>query len=127
LFEEFGDGMQVTMFRKVSSRAQKVSSSDEKVSSRAQKVSCADEEVGSEFGKYVPFLKDAGVTDKFIENIGKVFVICGVDTTFGQVNVQEWLACSKSKSTNVMNAMKKANIIKGVSGEGFGKYRFIQL
>ena len=127
LFEEFGDGIKVTMFRKVSSSAQKVSSSDEKVSSSAQKVSSTDEEVGSEFDKYVPLLKDAGITDKFIENIGKVFAICGVDTIFGQVNVQEWLMCSKSKSTNVMNAMKKANVIKSVSGEGFGKYQFIQL
>lgn len=124
LFEEFGDGIKVTMFRKVSSSVQKVSSDDGKVSGSAQKINSVDEKIGSTFDKYIPLLRDAEITDKFIENI---FAICGVDTIFGQVNVQEWLMCSKSKSTNVMNAMKKANIIKSVSGAGFGKYQFIEL
>lgn len=141
LFEEFGDGIKVTMFRKVSSSVQKVSSDDEKLSSSAQKLSndagklsgsaqkinSIDEKIGSTFDKYIPLLRDAEITDKFIENIEKIFAICGVDTIFGQVNVQQWLMCSKSKSTNVMNAMKKANIIKSVSGAGFGKYQFIEL
>ena len=108
------------MFRKVSSSAQKVSSDDEKVSSSAQKVS-------STFDKYVPLLKDAGITDKFIESIEMVFDTCDTSVTFGQVNVQEWLKCSKSKSTNVMKAMKTAKVIKKVSGAGFGRYQFIEL
>lgn len=120
LFEEFGDGIKVTMFRKVSSSAQKVSSA-------AQKMSSADEKVSSTFDKYVPLLKEAEITDKFIESIEKVFNLCGTDVTFGQVNVQEWLKCSKSKSTNVMKAMKTAKVIKKVSGAGFGKYQFIEL
>lgn len=49
LSEEFGDGIKVTMFKKVSNSAQEVSSSAEKVSS-------ADEKVGSTFDKYVPIL-----------------------------------------------------------------------
>lgn len=56
LFEEFGDRIKVTMFRKVSNSAQEVGSSAEKVSSGAQKVSSADEKVGSTFDKYVPIL-----------------------------------------------------------------------
>lgn len=42
LFEEFGDGIKVTLFRKVGSSAQKVSSADKKVSSGAQKMSIDD-------------------------------------------------------------------------------------
>ena len=42
LFEEFGDGIKVTMFSKVSSSAQKVSSVDGKVSGSAQKINSAD-------------------------------------------------------------------------------------
>lgn len=99
LFEEFGDGIKVTMFRKVSSA----------------------------FDKYVLILKEAEITDKFIESIEKAFNACGSDITFGQVNVQEWLKCSKSKSTNVMKAMKTEKIIKKVSGAGFGRYQFIEL
>lgn len=35
-----------------------------------------------------------------------------------------WLDCSKSKATNVMNALKQAGIIEKVKGLGPGKYRF---
>lgn len=41
LFEEFGDGIKVTMFRKVSNT----------------------------FDKYMPLFKEAEITDKFIKNI----------------------------------------------------------
>lgn len=60
LFEEFGDGIKVTIFTKVSSGAQKVSST---------------------FDKYVPLLKEAEITDKFIE---KVFIACGTDAGVGR-------------------------------------------
>lgn len=46
---------------------------------------------------------------------------------FGQVNVQEWLKCLKSRITNVMKAVKMAKIIKKVSGARFDKYQFIEL
>ena len=75
----------------------------------------------------IPLLQEAKITDKFIGSIEKVFIICGTDAIFGQVDVQEWLKCSKSKSTNVMRAMKSAKVIKAVSGAGFGKYQFIEL
>ena len=43
LFEEFGDGIKVTMFRKVGSSARKVSSADEKVGSTfAGRFSCSN-------------------------------------------------------------------------------------
>lgn len=37
---------------------------------------------------------------------------------FGQANVMAWLDCSKSKATNVMNALKQAGIIEKVKGLG---------
>ena len=127
LFEEFGDGIKVTMFRKVSSSTQKVSSTDKKISSSAQKMSSDDEKVGGTFDEYVPLLREAEITDKFIKNIERVFASCGTGVPFGQANVQEWLNCSKSKATNVMKAMKTAKIIKKVAGVGFGRYQFIEL
>lgn len=45
---------------------------------------------------------------------------------FGQANVMEWLQCSKSKATNVMNAMKAAKVIRKVTGLGVGRYKFIE-
>lgn len=99
LFEEFGDGIKVTMFRKVSNT----------------------------FDKYMPLFKEAEITDKFIKNIEQVFASCGTGIPFGQGNVQEWLSCSKSKATNVMNAMKAAKVIKKVTGYGSRRYVFIEL
>lgn len=106
LFEEFGDGFKVTIFRKVSNAPQKVSNA---------------------FEKYQPLLKEANATDVFVNNIEKVFKHCGTDTIFGQANVMEWLGCSKSKATNVMNVLKEAKVIEKVTGLGAGKYRFLKL
>lgn len=113
LFEEFGNGFKVTIFRKVSSKSEKVSS--------------VLEEVGSTFDNYLLFLKEVKTTDVFINNIEIVFNNCGVGVPFGQSNVMEWLNCSKSKATNVMNVLKMANAIKKVKGFGPGKYRFLDL
>lgn len=105
-FEEFGDGFKVTLFRKASN---------------------AQEKVSNKFDNYVPFLKAVEATDIFINNIRMVYEHCNVDTPFGQANVMEWLECSKSKATNIMNVLKTAEIIEKVKGLGPGKYKFVDL
>ena len=134
LFEEFGDGIKVTMFRKVSNTQEKVSNATknmcntlEEVSNAAEKVINNAQKVSNTFEKYMPLFREAEITDKFIKNIEQVFCACGVGVPFGQANVQEWLNCSKSKATNVMNAMKAAKVIKKVTGYGSGRYKFIEL
>lgn len=104
LFEEFGDGFKVTLFRKVSN---------------------AQEKVSNKFDDYIPLLREAKATDVFINNIRIVYENCNQDTPFGQVNVMEWLECSKSKATNIMNVLKEANVIEKVKGHGAGRYRFV--
>lgn len=120
LFEEFGDGFKVTLFRKVSNGQEKVSNAQEKVSNTQKKVS-------NKFDNYIPLLKAVQASDIFINNIRKVYEHCNAGTSFGQANVMEWLSCSKSKATNIMNVLKKANIIEKVRGIGAGKYRFVDL
>jgi predicted HTH transcriptional regulator len=133
LFEEFGDGFKVTIFRKVSNALEKVSNASEKisnvleeVSNAPEKVSNASEKVSNAFGKYIPLFEEAELTDTFINNIEQVFRKCGTGIPFGQTNVMEWLDCSKSKATNIMNAMKAAKVIKKVTGLGPGKYEFVE-
>ena len=133
LFEEFGDGFKVTIFRKVSNESEKVSNEPEKVSNEPEKVSNESEKVSNEpekvsntFEIYKALLIKAGITDKFIANINVVYDKCNIAEPFGQSNVQRWLDCSKSKATNVMNAMKKAEIICKVKGAGAGKYKFVE-
>lgn len=133
LFEEFGDGIKVTMFRKVSNTQEKVSNATKnmcntlkEVSNAAEKVINNAQKVSNTFEKYMPLFREAEITDKFIKNIEQVFCACGTGVPFGQANVQEWLSCSKSKATNVMNAMKAAKVIKKVTGYGSGRYEFIE-
>ena len=134
LFEEFGDGIKVIMFRKVSSNQEKVgnivkniSNALEEVGNTAEKVINEGKKVSNTFDKYMPLFREAELTDKFIKNIEQVFASCGTGVPFGQANVQEWLNCSKSKATNVMNAMKAARVIRKVTGYGPGRYEFIEL
>lgn len=127
LFEEFGDGFKVTIFRKVSNGSEKVSNGPEKVSNGLAKVSNGPEKVSNEFEKYIPIFEEAEVTETFINNIEQVFGQCGTGVPFGQTNVMEWLNCSKSKATNIMNAMKAAKVIKKVTGLGPGKYEFVEV
>lgn len=99
VFEEFGNGFKVVLFKKVSNT----------------------------FEDYIPLLNAVGATDIYINNIRIVYEHCRVDTLFGQTNVMEWLNCSKSKATNVMNVLKMANAIEKVKGFGPEKYRFLDL
>lgn len=55
VFEEFGDGFKVTMFRKVSNAPRKVSNAPKKVSNA--------------FEQYIPLFRNAEITDKYIANI----------------------------------------------------------
>ena len=122
------------MFRKVSNTQEKVSNATKnmcntlkEVSNAAGKVINNAQKVSNTFEKYMPLFREAEITDKFIKNIEQVFASCGTGVPFGQANVQMWLNCSKSKATNVMNAMKAAKVIKKVTGHGSGRYEFIEL
>ena len=127
VFEEFGDGFKVSLYRKVSNTTEKVSNAPRKVSNATKKVSNTTEKVSNAFDDYIPLLKAVNATDIFINNIKMVYECCNVGAPFGQGNVMRWLKCSKSKATNIMTVLKKANVIEKVKGFGAGKYRFVDL
>ncbi len=138
VIEEFGDGFRVIFYRKVINADQKVISEPEKVISTDQnvvskpekvisastKVVSEPEKVISDLEVYRTMMRKAGVTETFILNIEVVYRHAG-QNVFKQSDVMEYLECSKTKATNVMNAMKKAGIIEKVTGMGFGRYRFV--
>lgn len=113
LFEEYGDGFKVTIFRKAINSCEKVVNDPKKVVNNPEKT-------GIIFKKYISILMDAGVTEKY-------FMVCGIGVSFGQANIMEWLHCSKGKAINTMKAMKKAKVIRKVAGLGPGRYEFIEL
>ena len=120
LFEAFGDGYKVTLFRKEGNAEEQVGNAEEKIGN-------AGEKVGNTFEQYIPLLKNANITDIFIENIRMVYEQWNMDEQFGQANVMSWLQCSKGKATNIMNVLKRAKAIEKVKGFGAGKYRFVDL
>ncbi|MFI3202605.1 MAG: ATP-binding protein, partial [Eubacteriales bacterium] len=109
-FEELGDGFKVTMFRKVSN------------------ATCVNKDLIQEgidvFDKYIVLLKQNNISLKCISNIEVIFRKFNKDTIFGQSDVMQLLECSKSKATNLMGAMKDADLIEVVRGLGAGKYKF---
>lgn len=127
IFEEFGDSFKVTMYRKMSNALRKMGNVIEKVVNDTEKEVNDEQNVSNTFEDYMPMLFDAEITKIFVKNIEIVFEKCGIGEAFGQANVIEWLQCSKTKATNVMNAMKKAKIVEKVKGFGPGKYQFIKL
>lgn len=68
LFEEFGDGFKVTLFRKVSNASKKVSNNSEKVSNVPEKVSNALEKVGNAFDTYEALLREAETVKVLVLN-----------------------------------------------------------
>lgn len=115
------------MLRKVSNATKNMCNTIKEVSNAAGKVINNVQKVSNTFEKYMPLFREAEIVDKFIKHTEQVFCACGTGVPFGQANVQEWLSCSKSKATNVMNAMKAAKVIKKVAGYGSGRYEFIEL
>lgn len=118
IFEEFGDGFRVAMFRKVTS-------GDGIEETTSQILNETSQKMASKFEIYLPFLENANITKKYIANIQEVFIQCKLDEPFDQGNVKEWLDCSVSTATNIMQAMRRVSIVEKT--ESYGKYKFIKL
>lgn len=133
LFEEFGDGFKVTLFRKVINGVVKVSNAVENISNglselgNALKIVGNDvQKKGNDFAVYLGSCEKVDITPTFVSNIEIVFRKTGTEQIFSQGDIQVLLACSKSKATNVINAMKKAEIVTKAKGFGPGKYKFVK-
>lgn len=129
--EEFGDSFRVIFYRKVGNAGSgngeneaMTATIDHNVSNEAGNVGNAAHNEGNAFARYEAMLVSAGTTKTYLTSIRSVYEHIGQDV-FGQSDVMEYLDCSKSKATNVMNVMKQANVIKKVTGMGPGKYRFV--
>ncbi len=61
----------------------------------------------------------------YIKAVVKIAGILIIDRIYRFIqNVMEWLNCSKSKVTNIMNVLRSAGIIEKVTCLGVGKYKF---
>ena len=106
--------------------SEKTGNASEKTGNALEETGNISKETARRFKMYYEKLANLGVTEKNIDNINFVYDKAGSDNPFGQSDVQKWLNCSKWKATNVMNEMKKAEILYKVKGYGPGKYKFIE-
>ena len=93
IFEEFGNNFKVTMLKKIGNEPLEVGNALKKVSNDLLKVSNAPKKVsndplkeGNAFEKYIPLLKDAEISEKFIASIYQVFAENESVLPFGQAN-----------------------------------------
>lgn len=59
-----------------------------------------------------------------LETILKVYENTDVDVVVSAPDIQKITQCSASTSKNIMNKLKKINVLVAISGQGKGKYRF---
>lgn len=61
-----------------------------------------------------------------IEKVKAVYAQMGVERVFGRSDISAITKDSVTAAGNLINKLKKAGLIEAVSGQGKGKYRFIQ-
>ena len=132
VFEEFGDGFRVTMFRKVASGDEKVAVDDRKLVVEDKKVAIENQKLAVE-GKKVAIdrLKEKiyslSGNNKTKENVEKVLLEISIDDVFGRTEIANILGVSDTAAGNLINKMKEVGLIEAVEGYGKGKYKFVKL
>lgn len=94
---------------------EKLAIEGEKTSSRHQKVAIE---------RIYELCKGQNYNRPTLETILKVYDNTDVDVVVSAPDIERITHCSKSTSKNIMNKLKKINVLVAVSGQGKGKYRF---
>ncbi len=129
IFEEFGDGFRVTMFRKVASGDGKVAVDDRKLVVEDKKVAIEKQKLAVE-GKKVAIdrlkekINSLSGNNKTKENVEKVLLEISIDDVFGRTEIAKILGVSDTAAGNLINKMKEVGLIAAVEGHGKGKYKF---
>ncbi len=111
----------------ISSR--KLAIEDEKPDSESEKLAIGDEKTSSEHKKVAiekiyELCKEQNYNRPTLETILKVYENTDVDVVVSAPDVQRITQCSVSTSKNIMNKLKKIDVLVVVTGQGKGKYRF---
>jgi predicted HTH transcriptional regulator len=138
LFEEFGDGFKVTLFRKVSNATEllqgKNDSNEEKtvVSEEKQliekektvvsKEKPVDSEKSQSFEQMMEQLKFSKPTEN---NIRILHDHIGDDVIFARADIIQITGITSSPAGDLIKKMKNAQLIEEIKGQGKGRYKFI--
>jgi predicted HTH transcriptional regulator len=131
LFEEFGDGFKVTIFRKISNAPellQGTNDSNEEKTAGLKKKQLIEKEktAGSEkkqsFEQMMKQLKFSKPTEN---NIRILHDHIGDDVIFARADIIQITGITSSPAGDLIKKMKKAQLIEEVKGQGKGRYKFI--
>jgi predicted HTH transcriptional regulator len=137
LFEEFGDGFKVTLFRKVSnapellqekneSYEEKTVGSKKKQLIEEEKAVVSDEKIvdskkKQSFEQMMEQLKFSKPTEN---NIRILHERMGNQVSFGRKDVVQITGITSSPAGELLKKMKSSQLIEDVKGQGKGKYKF---
>lgn len=128
VFEEFGDGFRVTMFRKVVSENKKVAIDSRNLMIKDKKVAIDDQNLAIEDKKVViegleEKINSLSGNNRTRENVEKVLSEISIDVVFGRTEIANILGVSDTAAGNLISKMKQVGLIESVDGYGKGKYK----
>ena len=94
----------------------------EKLAIEGEKASSGHQKMAIE--KIYELCKEQNYNRPTLETILKVYDNTDVDVVVSAPDIERITHCSTSTSKNIMNKLKKINVLVAVSGQGKGKYRF---
>lgn len=117
IFEEFGNGFKVTMFRKVGDSKSETSAIEEKTSAvQTQKISIE---------LFSLAIRKKNYKEPTPINLMRVYDAIEANQVFGTSEIIVILGCSSSTAREVVKKLKDMQTVVEVKGQGKGKVRFL--
>ena len=131
LFEEFGDGIKVTMFRKVSDSKAENSAIEKRISAIQGESSAIEGQTSAiQVQKLVieafsSAIQKMNYKEPTPTNLMRVYDAIDTSQVFGSSEIVEILDCSSSTAREVIKKLKDMQTVVVVKGQGKGKVRFL--
>ena len=128
LFEEFGDGIKVTMFRKKNELQKSVDTLKKSVDAPENPVDAPKKSVDKKQKMDLSSLHQLILNQKYneptVRNIVSVYDAIKTDQVFSGKDIVAILGCSSSTAGEIMHKLRTMQVVVPVKGYGNGKYRF---
>ena len=128
LFEEFGDGIKVTMFRKKNELQKSMDTSKKLVDALEKSVDTPEKSVDKKQKMDLSSLHQLILNQKYneptVRNIVSVYNAIKTDQVFSGKDIVAILGCSSSTAGEIMHKLRIMQVVVPVKGYGNGKYRF---
>ena len=123
LFEEFGDGIKVTMFRKVSDSKENLAIEPQTLAIEGEKLAIHEQKLSIEVLNLAIGRKN--YNDPTRNNIMLIYENIDTNEIFGSSDIAKILECSLPNARLIISKLRDVKMICEVKGYGKGKYRFL--